>query len=207
SPEMIQNIGNLDKLKQFLVAKHVTYLAVLRNWFEIVNQPALFKTDERVPEIMEVFQFDAERMHVTSKEASYAVGTAAQALYRGQFDAAGQMLQRAIQLDPQNSKAHHLLGSSFIATDRLEDAAREFTVALKLNPDLLESQIGLAQVAARQNRPEDAAAQLETIAQRNPNYPAVYRALSDLYRSFRPDSAKANKYLQRFNQLVSEQQQ
>lgn len=206
SPEMIQNIGNLDKLKQFLVTKHTTHIAVLRNWFEIVNQSALFKTDESVPEIMEVFPFDPERTHVTSREAAYALGAATQALYRGQFDVAGQMLQRALQLDPQSSKVHHLVGSLFVATTRLDEANREFALALKLNPDLLESQIGLAQVAARQNRPDDGIAQLETIAQRNPKYPTVYRALSDMYVTFKPDSAKAKMYLQRYNQLMKEQQ-
>lgn len=207
SPEMIDRIGSLDKLYEFLVNSKVTHIAALRNWFEIVNQNPIYKTNEREPEIMEVFAFDPQRTHLTSQDVSKATVVAGQYLYQGQFDLAGEALQRALSIDPKNSKVHHLIGSLFLATGRLSDAIREFNIAILLHPEFLEPQIGLAQVVVRQNKPSEAIAQLETIARQNPNYPTVYRALADVYATFKIDSAKSNSYMRRFSELLNAQQQ
>jgi predicted Zn-dependent protease len=201
SPDMIARIGSFEKLREFLVNCKITHVATLRNWFEIVNQTPIFKTEEREPEIMEVFAFDPQRTRFTPQDVSRATVAAAQYLYQGQYNLAGEALQRAVNLDPQNAKVHHLIGSLLLATGRHDDATRELHVALRLHPELLESWIGLAQVAARQNKPAEAVAQLETLVQEHPNYATAYRALADIYSVFKMDTVRAQAYMQRFNEL------
>jgi tetratricopeptide (TPR) repeat protein len=206
SPEMIERIGSLERLRHFLLEKKVTHLAVLRNWFEVVNQTPLFKTNEREPEIMEVFAFDPSRTHLTSQDVTRAVVAAGQYLYQGQFSIAEQILVQAQQIDPQNSRVHHLLGMLHLALGRFDRAAGEFAEALRLYPEFVEAQIGLAQIAARQNRTDDAIAALLAIAHTHPNAPAVYRALADVYRFGKRDTVQANAYLQRFTELIQSEQ-
>src|ERR1041384_2416945 len=83
SPEMIDNIGSLDKLMRFLIRRKVTRLAVLRNWFEVVNENPLFQTDELSPEIMEVFPFDPARTHFTPGVVGEMTGSAEYYLSKG----------------------------------------------------------------------------------------------------------------------------
>lgn len=199
SPDAIEGIGSLDKLNQFLLKHNVTHLAVLRNWFEVVNQNPIFKTDERRPEIMEVFEFKRERTHLTPQSVSGATGAAAQYLYQGQFGIAEEILRKALALDPRNSKLHHLLATLFMATNRLDEAAGGFGEALKLHPEFLEPQVGLAQVAIRQGRRDEGIALLESIAQNNPTYPTVFRALADVHDA---DSNKAKSYMAKFEELM-----
>jgi tetratricopeptide (TPR) repeat protein len=200
SPEAIEGIGSLEKLNRFLLDKKVTHLALLRNWFEVVNQNPLFKTDERYPEIMEVFAFTADGMHLTPQNVTAALSAAGQYLYQGRFDIAERILQQAIAIDPQNSKAHHLMATVFMATNRLNEAAGGFGEALKLHPDFLESHIGLAQVAVRQGKRDEGIAMLESLARNHPSYPTVFRALADLYN---PDSDKSKEYMKQFEALTN----
>ncbi|MER3524587.1 MAG: hypothetical protein C4326_11130 [Ignavibacteria bacterium] len=206
SPEMIERIGSLERLRQFLVEKKVTHLALLRNWFEVVNQTPLYKTNEREPEIMEVFAFDPHTTHITSQDVTRAVEVAAQYLYQGQGQIASDILQRALQVDPQNSKVHHLIGMVYLTSGRTAAARASFETALRLYPDFLEAQIGLAQVLARENKVEEAVERLQTLAHQRPDSPIVYRALADVYRYFKGDSTQAQAYMERFHQLIQMQQ-
>lgn len=203
SPEMIESIGSLSRLHQFLVNNNVTHVAVLRNWFEIVNQQPLFTTDEREPEIMEVFTFDRRRTHLTPQDVTRATEFAAQLVARGQSQAAQQVLQDALVRDPGNSRVRTMLGTTLLMARRWDEAGREFETALRLFPESPAAQIGMAQVAAAQNKPQEAVARLESAARLHPEYPPVYRALAEVYGAFKLDSVKANSYLLQFNSLMN----
>lgn len=205
SPEMIERIGNLDALRKFLIENKVTHVAVLRNWFEVVNQRPLFVTGDREPgEIMEVFKFDPQRTHFTPQHVTQAASVAGQYLYQGQFDRAGQILQQAIRIDPANSKLHHLAGTLFLGSGNADEASRQFEEALRLNPDFIEARIGLAQVATSKGRKDEAVSLLNGILADYPDVPVTYRVLADVYRTFGIDSLKAAEYLATYNRLESE---
>lgn len=203
SPEMIERIGNLNRLHQFLVEKNVSHIAVLRNWFEVVNQQPLFQTDERNPEIMEVFLFDRQQTHFTPQEAGRMIAVAGQYLYQNQFNTAMNLLGRALSVDPRNSKAHHFLGIALMMSERFDEATREFDSALRIYPGFVDARIGLAQVAASRGDSASAIMQLETIVNEHPEYPKVYQALADVYTKFRLDNEKARLYIQRYQDLMN----
>jgi tetratricopeptide (TPR) repeat protein len=201
SPEMINNLGRLDKLMEFMAKKRVTHLAVLRNWFEIVNQNALFRTDERTPEIMEVFEFNPTLTHITPRTAGDLTNTAEYYLSMGNVQQAGPLLEQAVQIDSYSSKAHFLLGSALLSVGKLDGAEAELTKALHLHPDYWDARLGLAQLCVNRGRPQEAVARLDTIVQQNPSYAPGYGLLARIYKTSRLDSVKAEQYLRRYQEL------
>jgi len=51
---------------------------------------------------------------------------------KGESELAVRALQRALAMDPNNSVTHHLLGQSYRALGRMEDADRELKLAESL---------------------------------------------------------------------------
>ena len=204
SPEMIGHIGRIDKLLEYLRKQNVTHLAVLRSWFEINNVHSLFMTDERHPEVMEVFVFDPEQMHFTNHTASMLSERARLELAAGNVQQAGGMLEQALQYDANSARIHLLLGRALMLVGKLDDADREFGVALMLQGDLWDARFGRADVAARRQKPQEAIAMLQELIRDNPAYSAGYQALAQLYYRTRIDTAKAAYYLRRFNELSVE---
>ncbi len=135
SPEMINNIGRFDLLMQFLVRSKVTHLAVLRNWFEVVNEQPLFETDPTHPEIMEVFRFDPARTHFTSQEATRLNDAGEYYLATGNPSVALQLFRRALTLDPQSARSNFLVGRALQTLGDTATARTMFRNALGLQPD------------------------------------------------------------------------
>ena len=206
SPEMIDNIGDYDRLKSFLVRSHVTHLAVLRNWFEVVNQNPVFQTDERRPEIMEVFPFDAVRTHFTPQNASMLAAQGGYYLGAGQIQRAGPLLQESLRIDPEAARTHCSLGLALLSIGKDADAEREIATALTLQPDLWQARLALAQVNLVRNNTDEALHILKDVEQRNPGYAPVYQALSRYSLLVKKDSSAAQQYLGRYMALSRDRQ-
>ena len=204
SPEMIDNIGNLDKLRQYLVRKKVTHLALLRNWFEVVNENPLFQTDESSPEIMEVFPFDPARAHFTPQLAGRMSGAAASELSAGNLVEAGRLLTNSLEIDPQSSRSHLLLGRAFYLAGNLKRASEEVQTALRLHPQYWEAHAASAEISLKENRPGEAVNTLEALIKTNPSYANGYRLLAGVYQSAYHDSVKSLRYLGRYNEILRE---
>ena len=203
SPEMIDYIGRLDKLLEYLRRQKVTHLAVLRSWFDITNVHPLFLTDELKPEVMEVFEFDPEKMHFTDSTASILSEQGRLDLASGDVKRARALLERAVAYDANSARIHLLLGRALMLVGRLDDADREFARALALQADLWDARFGQADVSARRKKPREAIAKLERLVHDNPAYSAGYQALAQLYDRTRIDTAKAAYYRRKFNESVA----
>jgi tetratricopeptide (TPR) repeat protein len=202
SPDMIENIGSYDRLKQFLRRHTVTHLAVLRNWFEVVNQNPVFQTDERTPEIMEVFPFDPARTHFTPRNAGMLTAQGAYYLSTGQIQRAGPILEESLRIDPQSSPTHCYLGLALLAIGKEADAEREIRTALALHPDSWEATFALAHLFIRRNDPDRALALLEEVLQKDPAYAPAYQELVQFYLTVKKDTATANGYARRHAELI-----
>ncbi len=201
SPDMIPNIGSLDRLRSFLIAKRATHLAVLRNWFEIDNQPLLFHTDEDHPEILDITAFDRSRTHFVPQNATRTRDAAQYYYAMGDYRQAGAVLQQALNEDPGSSRTHYLIAKTLLALGRTDDAEKEFNNTLMLYPGFAGAETGLAEVALRRNQPSDAIAKLEQALKTDPEDPESYRLLASIYREFQIDSTKADEYAARYNEL------
>ncbi len=202
SPEMIKNIGNLDKLKDFILNKRVTHIAVLRNWFEISNQNPIFQTDNRKPEIMEIFNYDPKQTHFVPRNVSDMLNAGRYYLSSGNISQAGPLLEYAVRSDPQSATAHFLLGYAHFHDKNFDHAREEITKAVQLHPDFWDAYMVLADVAVQKKQPEEAIKQIEKVITMNPSYVEGYEALAKVYDSFNLDDAKANDYRQRYQELL-----
>jgi tetratricopeptide (TPR) repeat protein len=181
SPEMIANLGDLSKLLQSLIREHVTHLAVLRNWFEIVNVNPIFHTSEQSPEIMEVFAFDPTQMHFTAKNVSMLTTGGEGYLMRGDVRSALQVLQAAAQYDPLSSRVHNDLGWALLRTVQLDAAEGEFQKALRLHPTYWEARLAMSQISLSRNRPQEAIYRLNELVRDNPGFLVGYQTLEQIY--------------------------
>ena len=135
SPEMINNIGRFDLLREFLVKSGVTHIAVLKNWFEIVNMNPLFQTDPTHPEVMQVFRFDPARSHFTSQEATRLNDAGEYYLSVGNVAYAFQIFRQSLQLDPQSARTNFLVGKAAHMLGDTALARQRFMIARELQPD------------------------------------------------------------------------
>jgi tetratricopeptide (TPR) repeat protein len=191
SPGFIPHLRQLDSLPPFLAQNRVTHLAVLRNWFEVVNVNPLFRRGQADDEIMEVFAFDPLRVHFVPPAAAQAVGHGLDYLRKGDLAHAGPILESAVNLDPLSSRAHLSLGLARQAVGQLKLAEESFRRAVGLQPDLWSAHIVLAQMEAEQGRPDDAIGRLRSIIAQQPGHATAYALLADMYMRWKRDSLAA----------------
>jgi len=207
SPEMIEQIGDLGKLREELIAHRVTHVAVLRSWFEVDNQDPLFRTDERFPEVMEVFLFDKERTHFVPGKVPGLRTLAWKSLTAGNLQQAEILLREAIQIDRLSSRSRYLLGLAYLSGGRLKESEVEIRQALNLRPNFPEGRLAQAEIAMKRGDTAAALAELEAIVRDRPAFAPAYLALSAVYRAANLDSTKASEYLKRYHKLSNSRAQ
>jgi hypothetical protein len=200
SPQMIPQIGNLNALIASLRTSGVTHIAVLRNWFEIVNVNPLFRTSEARREIMEVFAFDSERLHIVPGDVAAMQAEGIQQLNRGNPAAAALYLGRAAQMDPQSSRALFGLGLALQTLGQLKKADNALRAAIALHPELWNAQVALARLEVMDGRRQDGIERLEYVRARQPGIPAVYLLLANAYEESLGDSTRARECRSEYEQ-------
>jgi tetratricopeptide (TPR) repeat protein len=203
SPQMIRQIGNLTGLKEQLVDRKVTHVAVLRSWFELDNQNPLFRTDERFPEVMEVFSFEKERTHFVPGAVPGLRLQAWNLLRSGRLRESERVVREAIRQDPLSSRSHCLLVTNLILAGRLEEAEARIQLALRLHPESPENRMARAELVFRRGDREKARSELEEIVRDKPDFAPAYFILAELHRAEGADSAKAMQYMKRYNEILN----
>jgi tetratricopeptide (TPR) repeat protein len=142
SPEMIPYIGDLPGLRRAALQRGATHLAVLRNWFEVVNLQPIYQTDEREPEILEIFAA-SPALHLMSPLGSALLERARIERARGELALAEALLWEASDVDARSSRLHCELGEVLALAGKRGAARLAFQRALALHPSYPEAQRGL----------------------------------------------------------------
>jgi len=100
--------------------------------------------------------------------AEYDLG--ADLVQRGNLAEAGEHLNRALQLEPQQPLIHYNLGLLLTRQGRYEEAVGEYQTALKINPDSAQVHNGLGNALARLNRLDEAAEQFQIAIKLDPQF-------------------------------------
>ena len=101
----------------------------------------------------------------------------------GNFDLAGKIIQRAVELNPANPVLWNDQGTLLLQLHQDEKAAESFQTAIQVAPDFAEAYAGLAAIRARQGKADQAVTlQREAVrhapeSQRHQNSLAAYEAL------------------------------
>jgi len=100
------------------------------------------------------------------------------------------VLRRALELQPDDARAHLYLGHLLYAKGREEEAVREWEEAARLEPGLAVAHRNLGLHAQQAGDLESAAAHYERARAANPFDYRYHRDLDDLYRSLKRDFAE-----------------
>lgn len=90
------------------------------------------------------------------------------ALERGQFDEVLERTDEMLAARPGDDAAHELRSRALLALDRLDEAEREASDALRLDPDEVRYRELLAEVLAARGAHRDAAAEFASLARDDP---------------------------------------
>ncbi len=191
SPRVIPMIGNLTALVNYLKEQRVTHLAVLRNWFEVVNQRPLFSTDLLRPEIMEVFRFLPGKTHIMSQPASRMNGKAAYLMKLGRYREAFSILRESFKIDPQSSKTVIMIGIAQLAEGDTTRAIQAFEQAIKLQPDNVTALASLGMIYSSKKRHWEALRLLKRAVEIEPKDQTFQKTYYDAWMRYRVDSLNA----------------
>lgn len=110
---------------------------------------------------------------------------------QGNYAAAIDQFQMAIQNDPGDSDSYYNLGATYyrLGNDthnlaELQQAEQFYRVALDMNPNHVDANRGLAVLMVQENRPTEAFALMQNWAARNPASPDARIELARLYEEF-----------------------
>jgi tetratricopeptide (TPR) repeat protein len=111
--------------------------------------------------------FDFERAIKLRPSGQYLYDYALALTWADRFEEARIEAQLSVRADPSLVEAHELLGGLHIKKNELPEAAREYTAALALKPDLARARFRLGAVLAAEGDKEGAAANFRTAAKGN----------------------------------------
>lgn len=150
SPDMIPNIGSFDKLKIFLDKNQTTHLAVLRNWFHVVNQNPIFSTDKNNPEVMEVFEYYPNSEFAPQNVVRWNE-QAEHFLKIGNIQNAAMLLDQSMKFFPNMDWTYYLFARLFMMVKDYHKAELALRNALRLNPDYVEAK-NLLKILEQENK-------------------------------------------------------
>jgi tetratricopeptide (TPR) repeat protein len=202
SPDMIPNIGSLDKLRAFLTRHGVTHLAVLRNWFEIDNEPLLFSTGEEHPEVVDILPFHPHGSHFVPQDATRARDAARYYYSIGDYGQAAEILRQTVRLDPGSAKTFFWYGMTLLSAGKTDDASSMFAKAIQLYPAYGDAGRATADISLQRGRPEEAIRILESMLRELPGDAEICRALGEIYGKVETDSVKSKHYFTHYADLM-----
>jgi tetratricopeptide (TPR) repeat protein len=123
----------------------------------------------------------------------------------GHDDSSIAAYQNVIRLDPNNKMAYNNLGSTYLRTQRLEEATKVLTRAVALDSTYQEALGNLAASYGNRGLFNDALTYYYKALKINPNQPPnVFRSMSNIYH-FMGDSVNAPKYRQMLGKALTEE--
>ena len=132
-PQIIPHIGNPSQTIRYIRKRGATHAAVLDDWFEIVNENAVFVNAPPESERMEVFPVhDSTEM---SGETVLSIHKfLRQSIASGSAEGFDQAMSEAVRLEPNNPLTYNLAGELLLELHRLPEAERMLETAVRLFP-------------------------------------------------------------------------
>lgn len=122
---------------------------------------------------------------------SPALRAAVQLFEQGKFDDAVAKCDEAIASNPNDFRAHVILGSIYSAQRKMKQASDSFAHAIKLSPKTKEIYLMKARVDYLRNANDDAVAAAKTALEIDPKYPEAHLVVGSLLKYDTKRSAEA----------------
>jgi Flp pilus assembly protein TadD len=117
----------------------------------------LLSYEGKKPEAEKEFRLE---LQISDQHVAALLELARLDLEEDQLDEARSFAQRTVELEPKNPDAHHVLGRVLLATDHVEESAKELELAKQLAPDSATIRSHLAMAYYKLNRKSEAKAEM-----------------------------------------------
>lgn len=183
TPEVIHHLNDKNFsifIEDYLLKNNVSYIAALKNWFEIVNDNPLYVPVDQF-EILEIYKFKPKQTHIQPREVSYLNEQAIQLVQRNDLTNALRFLRQSLSIDPYSSKTNYIMGAVYELARDTASAEIYFNKALKIFPDYLEANFSLSRIYYNQNKFLEAIKYLDKCLQINSNFQPARQMKESLY--------------------------
>lgn len=171
-------------MRDELIKHNASYLAFLKEWSTVVNQPALFKAGENV-EVMYVYKYFPDKTHILSFDLSSGIQQAEQFIAAKDYQKAALILNKLAAVDPQASVLYYLLAYTSTAVGNNAAAEKYLLKAMEIYPDYREAVASLSNLYKAQSRINEARSILGTYLKNNPSDTTLNKFFATL-----PDTTK-----------------
>ena len=183
NPEFVSKLNSKDFagfVQEQIIKQNVSYMAFLREWFQVVNQPALFTAGENAFEIMQVFKYIPGKTHLLSTEVNSGIQYVSQLITAKQYPQAMNLLKQIAALDPNSSMTFLMMAYVNSYTNDVVSAEKNLLKAIEIYPDYKDAVLSLSNLYKMQNRIEDSRRILGTYTTNNPQDTAALNQLKSL---------------------------
>lgn len=183
NPEFISKLNTKEFagfVQEQIIKQNVSYMAFLREWFQVVNQPALFTAGENAFEIMQVFKYIPGKTHLLSTEVNSGIQYVSQLITAKQYPQAMNILKQMAALDPNSSLTYLMMAYVNSYTNDGVSAEKNLLKAIEIYPDYRDAVLSLSNLYKIQNRIEDSRKILGTYTTNNPQDTAALNQLKSL---------------------------
>ncbi|MCA9726801.1 MAG: tetratricopeptide repeat protein [Candidatus Eisenbacteria bacterium] len=190
-PEIVPYLGKpeyIPHVKALLEREGVSYLAVLRNWLEVANVDPVFRASDQ-PELLEIYRWDPDTVHLVPKPASDLNVEAAARLDAKDLAGAQQALQLSLRIDPANSRTWYLLAISEEMGKQYADAVKHYRKTYALFPKHYDARYRESQVLLASGQKLEAARALHALLDVKPDYPTALERFQKLRDELGPEGA------------------
>jgi len=170
NPEFIPKLNTKEFtgfVQEQLKKQNVSYVAFLREWFQVVNQPPLLTAGDQNFEIMQIYRYTPDKTHILSNEVNSGMEYVGGLLGKGQFQQAISVLNQLVTMDPNSSMTYYLLAYCYTKLGNAALAEKNLLTALQVYPDYSEATISLGNLYKAQNRIPEAKSLIEKYLNKN----------------------------------------
>lgn len=183
NPEFISKLNTKEFagfVEEQIIKQNVNYMAFLKEWFQVVNQPSLFTAGENAFEIMQVYKYIPGKTHLLSTEVNSGLQYASQLINAKQYPQAINILKQLAAMDPNSSLTYFMMAYVNTATNDAVQAEKNLTKAIEIYPDYRDAVISLSNIYKVQNRIEESRSILSSYTANNPQDTLALNHLKNL---------------------------
>lgn len=172
NPEFIPKLNSKEFVgfvQEQMKKQNVSYVAFLKEWFQVVNQPVLFETGDKNFEIMQVYRYNPDSTHILSTDVNSGVRYVYDLISNKQFKQAQSVLNQLIAMDANSSLTYYLMAYVTSALGDGKSAQKYLLKALEIYPAYREAIISLGNVYKAENRIPEARELYTNYLKSNPN--------------------------------------
>lgn len=191
NPEFIPKLNTKEFtgfVQEQLKKQNVSYVAFLREWFQVVNQPPLLTAGDKNYEIMQIYSYTPDKTHILSNEVNSGMEYVGGLLGKGQFQQAIGVLNQLVTMDPNSSVSYYLLAYCYTKLGNTALAEKNLLAALQLYPDYSEATIALANLYRSQNRIPEA----KSIIEKYQSYNSQDSTINTFYNTLKESTIHKN---------------